>query len=69
MGAKEQVKDSRKRQIILLGVIGILLVLVGVAISTIHNPLRGSGLGTISAGIGVVLLVVAFLRFFNIKRK
>ncbi len=67
MGEKQQTSNSRKMPAILLGVIGLIIVLAGVAIATIHNALRGSGLGTISIGIGIVLMVIALLRF-NVKR-
>ena len=67
MDEKGKPSKSRNMHAIILGVIGIILVLVGVAIATIHSALRGSGLGTASIVIGVVLLVIALLRF-NSKR-
>jgi hypothetical protein len=42
-----------------LGLIGIILLVVGIGIVSIHNPLRGSGLGTLSIIAGVVLGLVA----------
>jgi uncharacterized membrane protein len=42
----------------ILAVVGVVLVIIGVGIATIHNPLRGSGLGTLSFVAGIVLLIV-----------
>ena len=59
--------NTRMHAMILL-VLGLILLVVGVAIVTIPGfPMRGSGLGTISLVLGVLLLVVSFLRF-SIKR-
>jgi len=63
MDEKEQTTNNRKMHTTILGVIGIILVIVGTAIAIIHNPLRGSGLGTISIVTGVVLLIIALIRF------
>jgi uncharacterized membrane protein len=63
MGEKGKTTGSRNMHAILLGVIGLILVIVGVAIATIHSHLRGSGLGTVCIVIGVVLLIIALLRF------
>lgn len=52
-------KTSDKRNIAtILSAIGIVLVIIGAGIAIIHNPLRGSGLGTLSIVVGIVLLVV-----------
>ena len=65
MGEMEKTTGNRNMHAILLGLIGIILVLVGAAIITIPGaPMRGSGIGTISLLLGVVLLVIAALRFF-----
>ena len=49
----------------ILGAIGIVLFIAGILIASIHgNPLRGSGLGTISIIAGIVLLIIAGLRAF-----
>ena len=63
MGEKVKTTGSRNMHAILLGVIGLILVIAGVAIATIHSSLRGSGLGTACLVLGVVLLVIALLRF------
>jgi uncharacterized membrane protein len=61
-------KSNSNMHAIILGVLGIILLIVGLAIITIHGaPLRGSGFGTIFAVLGVVLLVIAALRFFYKK--
>jgi hypothetical protein len=55
---------------IILVVLGIILVIVGIAIINIHgNPLRGSGLGTISIVVGVVLLILAVVRFSRNRKQ
>lgn len=63
MGDKGKTMGSRNMHAILLGVIGLILVIAGAAIAIIHNPLRGSGLGTASIVAGVVLLIIALWRF------
>ena len=65
MGEKEKTTNNRNMHAIILGVLGIILLIVGVAIATIHGTgLRGSGLGTLAIVAGVVLLVIAALRLF-----
>jgi uncharacterized membrane protein len=63
MNEKAQITNNSKMHATILGVIGIILVIVGTAIAIIHNPLRSSGLGTISIVTGVVLLIIALIRF------
>ena len=47
----------------LLAIIGIFVLIIGVAIIAIpHMPLRGSGAGTLLSIFGVIVLVIAFLR-------
>jgi hypothetical protein len=59
---------SSKMHGLILGVLGILLAIVGAAIITVRGmPFRGSGLGTISVLIGIVLLVIGMLRLFYTK--
>jgi len=68
---EEQAKTAGKRNMhaIILGVIGIIALIAGVAVATVKGThLRGSGLGTVLIVIGVVLLVIALLRFYY-KRK
>jgi hypothetical protein len=52
----------------ILAFLGIIVLIIGEAIINIRGmPFRGSGLGTLLAIAGVILLVIAGLRFF-IKR-
>ena len=65
MGEQAKTKGNRNMHAIILGVLGIILVIVGVAIITVPGaPLRGSGFGTIATVLGVLLLVIAALRLF-----
>jgi hypothetical protein len=64
MVEKAQTANSRNMHAIILSVIGVILVIVGAAIITIPGaPMRGSGIGTILLLAGVVLLIIALLRF------
>ena len=68
MEKTEKTSSNRNMHAIILGVLGIILVIVGLSIITIHGaPLRGSGFGTIFTVLGFLLLVIAFLRFFYKK--
>ena len=65
MGEQAKTNSNRNMHAIILSVLGILLVVVGLYIITVHGaPLRGSGFGTIFTILGFFLLVIAFLRFF-----
>lgn len=47
----------------ILGLLGIIVLVVGIAIVTIPGaPMRGSGVGTLAIVAGLVLLVIAYLR-------
>ena len=60
--------NSPNMHAIILSILGMLLILVGAAIYSIPGaPGRGSGIGTISVLVGIVLLVIAFLRFSKAK--
>ncbi len=68
MGENTKPNSNRNMHAIILGVLGIILLIVGLAIITIHGaPLRGSGFGTIFSVLGFLLLVIAALRFFYKK--
>jgi hypothetical protein len=68
MGEQVKTTSNRNMHAIILTIFGIILVIVGLAIITIHGaPLRGSGFGTIFTVLGFLLLVIAFLRFY-VKR-
>jgi hypothetical protein len=56
--------NSSKRAAV-LSVSGIISIIFGICIVTIHGPLRGSGLGTILIVLGVFMLVIAALRVFH----
>jgi Mg2+ and Co2+ transporter CorA len=63
---EKQVKPSSNRNMhaIILGLLGIVLVIVGAYIINVHGaPLRGSGAGTLLFLLGVILLIIAVLRF------
>ena len=69
MDEKEKTTDSRNMHATILAVLGIILVIIGEAIINIHGaPMRGSGLGTLLVVAGVILLIIAVLRFVY-KRK
>ena len=69
MSENEKPTDSRNMHAIILAVLGIILVIIGQAIINIPGaPMRGSGIGTISFVTGVILLIIAVLRFMY-KRK
>ena len=57
-------RKSRNMSPMIVAVIGILVLIVGVAIATVPGTgLRGSGLGTVLIVIGVVLLLVGGWRY------
>ena len=51
-----------KKRALVLGIVGIVLIILGICIAVIHNPLRGSGLGTLCMAAGVILAVIALVR-------
>jgi hypothetical protein len=69
MGEQTKTNGNRNLHAIILGVIGIIALIAGVAVATVKGThLRGSGLGTALIVLGVVLLFIAVLRFYY-KRK
>jgi hypothetical protein len=59
-----QPKNSKNMHAIILTILGAIVLILGVAIATIHGmPLRGSGAGTALSILGIALLIIAFLRF------
>ena len=68
MGEQTKTSGSRNMHAIILGVLGILFAIVGLYIIEVHGaPLRGSGAGTLLFLLGVILLIIAALRFFYKK--
>ena len=66
MGEQGKNTGNRNTHALVLGVIGIILLIIGIAIVSIHgNPLRGSGLGTASIVFGILLLVIGAMRHFK----
>ena len=57
-------RKSRSMSVVAVAVLGIIVFIVGVAIITVRGaPFRGSGLGTLLAVVGVVLLLFAGWRY------
>jgi glucose dehydrogenase len=68
----DKAKTARNPNIraMILTVIGIVLLILGIMIVTIHGaPLRGSGAGTLAIIAGIVLLIIALLRFRSKRAK
>jgi len=56
-------KKSNMHAFILI-ILGIIVLIAGAAIITVPGaPMRGSGIGTLSVLVGIVLLAIALLRF------
>ena len=65
MVEKAPTTNKRNMHAIILGVLGIILVITGEAIINIRGmPFRGSGLGTLLTIAGILMLIIAALRFF-----
>ena len=64
MDDKTKTTGNRSIHAIILTVVAIVLLVLGILIVTVHGaPLRGSGAGTMAIIAGVILLVIAALRF------
>jgi uncharacterized membrane protein len=63
MSEKTKTNGHRNLHATILAVIGIILVIAGIAVVTIHSKLRGSGLGTALLILGFVLLIIAVIRY------
>jgi Mg2+ and Co2+ transporter CorA len=64
MGENIKPVSNSKMHAMILAVLGIIFVIVGEYIINVHGaPLRGSGAGTLLAVLGVILLIIALLRF------
>jgi len=62
MSENKKPTGNRNIHVTILSVLGVILLIVGIIIVTVHNPLRGSGLGTASIILGVILLIIAIIR-------
>ena len=62
MSENKKPTSNRNMHVTILSVIGIILLIAGIIIVTVHNPLRGSGLGTASIVLVVMLLIIAIIR-------
>ena len=70
MNESGKTTGSRNMHAAILSVIGIVLLIIGIAIVSIHgNPLRGSGLGTASIVLGIIMLIIAAIRFYYKRTK
>jgi hypothetical protein len=63
-------KNPKNMHAIILMILGVILLIAGYAIVTVHgNPLRGSGAGTALIILGVLLLIFGVLRFIYKRPK
>jgi len=70
MDEKGKTTGNRNTHATILLVLGIILFIIGILIVTVHGaPLRGSGAGTIAIIVGIILLVIAALRFRSKRAK
>jgi|GEM_PF-1881913 len=54
---------SISRHVMVLGILGIIFVIAGIAVTTIHSSLRGSGLGWGLIILGFLMLLIGVWRF------
>jgi len=60
----EQPKASnRNLHAWILWILGIILIIAGIAIVTIHSHLRGSGLGTALLILGFIMVIIGVIRY------
>ncbi len=53
------------RHVMILGILGIIFVIAGIAVTTIHSALRGSGIGWGLIILGFLMLLIGVWRFAN----
>ena len=63
MAITDMFSDRNKLHGMVLGVLGIILLIVGYAITVVHNPLRGSGAGTALIVLGIIMTLIGLWRF------
>ena len=56
-------KKTSKLHAYILWILGIILVIAGIAIVTIHSHLRGSGLGTALLILGFIMVIIGVIRY------
>ena len=56
-------EKSRNLHAWILWIVGIILVIAGIAIVTIHSHLRGSGLGTALLILGFIMVIIGVIRY------
>ena len=56
-------KGNSNMHAIILWIVGIILVIAGIAIVTIHSHLRGSGLGTALLILGFIMVIIGVIRY------
>jgi len=62
--------DSRNLHAIILWVVGIIVLIAGIAVATVHGThLRGTGLGRALIVLGVIVLFIGFLRYYYKPKK
>jgi hypothetical protein len=67
MAISGMIGNMNKMRIMILGAVGVILVIAGLAVATIHSSLRGSGLGTVLMVFGfLIIILVAYV--FATKR-
>ena len=54
---------SRNLHAWILWIVGIILVIGGIAVVTIHSHLRGSGLGTALLILGFIMVIIGVIRY------
>jgi hypothetical protein len=70
MDDKGKTAGKSNTHAVVLTVIGIVLLILGILIVTVHGaPLRGSGVGTLAIVAGIIALVIAVLRFRSKRAK
>jgi hypothetical protein len=70
MDDKGKTTGNPNTHAIILTVIGIVILILGILIVSVHGaPLRGSGVGTLAIIAGIILLVIAVLRFRSKRAK
>ncbi len=62
MRSRRLITDRNKIRGVVLGIIGVILLIAGLAVATIPSSLRGSGLGTVLIVLGIIMLLIGIWR-------